>query len=98
MAVQKDPEGNEARFLKRHADLSGKRVLEVGCGDGRLTWKYARTAAQVVGIDLEHEELRIAVIDRPSDLEGRSLFAQADAARLPFDRESFDFVLFSWSF
>jgi 2-polyprenyl-6-hydroxyphenyl methylase/3-demethylubiquinone-9 3-methyltransferase len=98
MTVQKDPEGNEVRFLQRHANVDGKRVLEIGCGDGRLTWKYATTAAQVVGIDLEREELRIAVIDRPSDLEARTLIAQADATRLPFQKESFDFVLFSWSF
>jgi ubiquinone/menaquinone biosynthesis C-methylase UbiE len=98
MTTQKDPEANELKFLNKHADFRGKRVLEIGCGDGRLTWKYAGSASQVAGIDVERDELRIAAIDRPSDLVQSSVLALADAVKLPFATDLFDFVLFSWSF
>ena len=47
----KDPEGAEVEALAALAVFSGKRVLEVGCGDGRLTWLYAHEAASVLGCE-----------------------------------------------
>ena len=49
MRLQKDPEGNEKKYLHQFADLKEKRVLEVGCGEGRLTWKYAGASSLTVG-------------------------------------------------
>jgi ubiquinone/menaquinone biosynthesis C-methylase UbiE len=98
MAVQKDPEQNETKHLRRHADLSGKRILEVGSGDGRLTWRYAQVAGHVTGIDVDWDGLRVASIERASDLEHRAAFAQADLIHLPFAKEAFDTVLLAWSF
>lgn len=101
MTVQTDPEGTETKNLLRLADLTsagGKRVLEVGCGDGRLTWRYARMVSQVLGIDLQADDLRVAVIDRPADLSSRVGFARADALRLPVAAASFDLAIFAWSF
>jgi len=98
MTVEKDPEGTELAFLHKFADLRGQRVLEVGCGDGRLTFRYAEQAAFVAGIDLERDELRIAQLERGSALENALGLAQADSTRLPMLAASFDFVLFSWSF
>jgi len=37
MTIRVDPENNETRALFDLANLSGKHVLEIGCGDGRLT-------------------------------------------------------------
>ncbi len=98
MTVQIDPEGTELKFLRQFADFAGKRVLEIGCGDGRLTWRYARLAQRVTGIDLHADDLRIAMIDRPSDLALQVGFARADTVHLPFVAKSFDLALFSWSF
>ena len=100
MTTQIDPEGTETKLLLRHAGLAdgSKRVLEVGCGDGRLTWRYARMARQVVGIDLHEDDLRVALIDRPADLASRVQFARADAIHLPVARNSFDLAIFAWSF
>ena len=98
MTVQIDPEGTEIKYLRRHADFTGKRVLEIGCGDGRLTWRYAKSAKRVTGIDLLGDDLRIAAIDRPSDLERKILFARADSVHLPFALETFDIVILAWSF
>lgn len=97
MTVQKDPEGNETRRLHAYADFTGRRVLEVGCGDGRLTWKYAREARSVTAIDLEAQDLRLAIIDCPSDLRPRASFVRADSIQLPFHKEKFDIAILAWS-
>ncbi len=101
MTTQTDPEGTETRYLLGYADLaqrSSKRVLEVGCGDGRLTWRYAHAAMQVIGIDLHEDDLRVAIIDRPADLANRVSFARADALHLPLADHSCDLAIFAWSF
>ena len=97
MSLQKDPEGFEKKILLKYADFMDKRVLEVGCGEGRLTWKYAASARQVAGIDLEANDLRAACIDRSSDLENIVLFTCASALNIPFHHETFDIAILAWS-
>ena len=43
-----DPEGVHLAALRRLCDFRGRRVLELGCGDGRLTLGIARDAAHVL--------------------------------------------------
>jgi ubiquinone/menaquinone biosynthesis C-methylase UbiE len=97
MTVQKDPERNESRYLHQFADFKDKRVLEIGCGEGRLTWQYAKAARSTVGIDLDRDGLRIATFDRPSDLDTNVQFVQAKSEMLPFSKEKFDIALLAWS-
>ena len=98
MTVQIDPEATEIKALRRHCDLRGARVLELGCGDGRLTYHYAAAARTVAGIDLHRDDLRVALIDRPADARERVQFALADAIHLPFRSRCFDLAIFAWSF
>ena len=70
MTFHKDPQQNETKHLLQFANFPGKRVLEIGCGEGRLTWRYAAKPAMTVGIDPDRDALRVATIDRPSDLDG----------------------------
>ncbi len=98
MTVDKDPERNEAKQLGKYAQPEGKRVLEIGCGDGRLTWRYSAEARSVVGIDLTRDDLRVAVIECPADLRGKASFAQADSIHLPFPAGTFDLSILAWSF
>jgi ubiquinone/menaquinone biosynthesis C-methylase UbiE len=98
MAFQKDPEQKEAKYLHKFANLTGKRVLEIGCGEGRLTWRYAKAAAATFAIDSDKDALRVATIDRPSDLEEKVHFSNARAEWLPFAKETFDIALLAWSF
>ncbi len=51
MTVRTDPEGNETSALFDLVDIDDRRVLEIGCGDGRLTWRYADRTAHVTAID-----------------------------------------------
>ncbi len=98
MNVDKDPEGSEPKRLLDFIGPGPGRVLEIGSGDGRLTWRYAAAVGKVVGLDLERDDLRVARIERPSDLEARVMFAQADSTHLPAKDASFDLALFAWSF
>ncbi len=101
MTVQTDPEGTETKYLLRLADLTrggGERALEIGCGDGRLTWRYAKAVRHVLAVDLHADDLRVAVGDRPADLSNRVEFALADALHLPAPKAAFDLAIFAWSF
>ncbi|HEX8993524.1 MAG TPA: class I SAM-dependent methyltransferase [Anaerolineales bacterium] len=98
MTVQIDPEGIEPKYLQQFAEFDRRRVLEVGCGDGRLTWRYARRAGRVAGIDMHRDDLRVALIERPADLATTVHFTSADAVRLPFSAQTFDLAIFAWSF
>ncbi|HLA08811.1 MAG TPA: class I SAM-dependent methyltransferase [Anaerolineales bacterium] len=95
----RDPERNEIKLLEKFAGFSGARqsVLEIGCGDGRLTWQYAGAADRVVGVEILMDDLRVAKIDRPSDLAEKAVFVNADSIYLPFANEVFDLAILSWS-
>jgi len=47
-------------WIDRLAPLSGKDVLDVGCGGGILAESMARRGARVTGIDLSEKPLRVA--------------------------------------
>jgi ubiquinone/menaquinone biosynthesis C-methylase UbiE len=98
MTIQKDSERNETKYLHKFADFAGKRVLEIGCGEGRLTWQYALETHSTVGIDLDADALRVATIHRPSDLENKVYFSRAMSEQLPFPKQAFDIAILAWSF
>ena len=93
MATEIDPAGAEPRAILQAADFRNARVLEVGAGDGRLTFRYAERARSVVGIDMKGPEIRAAA--RRPDL--RLQFLCASATALPFAAERFEIVLLASS-
>ena len=50
------------KFITDVMDLSGRKVLDVGCGGGILTETLAKAGAQATGIDLSKESLEAAKI------------------------------------
>ncbi|QIK38014.1 bifunctional 2-polyprenyl-6-hydroxyphenol methylase/3-demethylubiquinol 3-O-methyltransferase UbiG [Caldichromatium japonicum] len=80
-------------YIQRGAGgLTGKRVLDVGCGGGILAEGLAQRGAQVVGIDLGEMPLRIAELHRLEsgvEVEYRRIAVEALAAEQP---ASFDVV------
>ena len=97
MSLQKDPEGFEKKILHQYADFTNARVLEIGCGEGRLTWKYAAASNLTVGIDPDHDALRVARADSPHDLRKHIYFVRASADHLPFAKETYDLAVLAWS-
>ena len=47
-------------YIDRAVSLSGKRILDVGCGGGILSESMARRGARVLGIDLSRAVLEVA--------------------------------------
>ena len=104
MPIRLDPEGTEtAVLLDFVGNLAGKHVLEVGCGDGRLTWRYADQAAHVIALDPNPDDIALAIKSLPPRLRDRVEFQvgtiQAFAApeALPAHVTRFDIVILSWS-
>jgi ubiquinone/menaquinone biosynthesis C-methylase UbiE len=97
MTFQKDAEQYEIKALRGLVDFKNQRVLEVGCGEGRLTWLYAHLAKQVVGIDPDPDAVRVANYDMLDNLRKTTVFACASSLHLPFPHEKFDIALLSWS-
>src|SRR5436309_9912840 len=67
-----------------------KRVLDVGCGDGRHVVEAARRGAIAVGIDYDAGELRKT---RARCSDHRVTLIVADAAHLPFANGAFHAVI-----
>lgn len=99
MSIRIDPEKNESRALFELVDLAGRRVLEIGCGDGRLTWRYADRAARVTAIDPSSEAIGRAREDMPEELREHVEFRAAafDDFAASSAPSRFDLVVLSWS-
>jgi ubiquinone/menaquinone biosynthesis C-methylase UbiE len=92
-----DPEGAHLAALCRLADFRDQRVLEVGCGDGRLTLGIAAQAADVFAFDPDAEAVGRARRFLPRDLAERVSYQVASAKEIEIEPHSFDLVVFSWS-
>ncbi len=91
-----DPEGAEVSHFVTTCQPHGKKVLEIGCGQGSLTWRYAGMADLVAGIDPANSELRRAKDNQPASGKQISLVC-AKGETLPFRSQFFDIVLFASS-
>lgn len=60
------------------ADLTGKRVLDAGCGVGQISAELARRGAQVTAVDLSPNLLEVARDRVPAELLGRIDFRAGD--------------------
>ena len=99
MTVRLDPENNESKALFEMEDFEGKQVLEIGSGDGRVTWLYADRAKQVTVVEPFTPSIDQAKEDLPSELASRIDFnneAFLDFAAHTED-ESYDTAILSWS-
>jgi 2-polyprenyl-3-methyl-5-hydroxy-6-metoxy-1,4-benzoquinol methylase len=92
-----DPEGAHLAALRRLADFDGRDVLELGCGDGRLTVGIAADAASVLAFDPDADAVDKARRSLPSDLAERVAYRVASGAEIEIQPTSFDLVVFSWS-
>lgn len=97
MHQQRDPEQTEIRMLRDFADLEGKHILEIGSGDGRLTWRYARFAGRVTALETNAAVVAQAKKLRPADLEAKVALICSQAEQLPFSKQTFDGAIFAWS-
>src|SRR5262249_15935793 len=66
-----------------------ERVLDLGCGDGKITVEIARRVPRgsVVGVDASHAMIAFAAQKFPATTYANLTFRGADAAPLPFAEE-----------
>lgn len=77
-----------AEFL---GDLHGKRVIEYGCGLGKLTVLLARSGAEVTAFDLSEQSLEVARRRaQMTRVDDTITFVAAPGEALPFEDASFD--------
>ena len=75
----RDAQGVEPAAIAEVADLEGARVLEVGCGDGRLTRFTAARAREVYAFDPDGDRVRTAEAALATELLKRVSFGVHDA-------------------
>jgi ubiquinone/menaquinone biosynthesis C-methylase UbiE len=79
-------------YYSAHIDFSGKRVLDVGCGQGKKTIYYSDRCMRATGIDINKSSIKTAcefAREHKKDID----FLVADGLCLPFKRNSFDLVI-----
>lgn len=92
-----DPEGAHLAALHRLCDFRDQRVLELGCGEGRLTVPIARNAAHVLAFDTDADAVERARQSLPTELEERVTYRVASGKEVEIERHAFELALFSWS-
>lgn len=98
--VSKDTYSNQKLYEKRMASRlgvgRGQRVLDIGCGRGRVAHLVAtETGASVVGINIDKDQLASAREFAAASGMDRVSFIEANYnEQLPFEDESFDAVYY----
>ena len=83
-------------MFKKAGDITGKRVCDVGCGTGEISFMAAKRAGpegEVIGVDitpgmLEMARRKMAELDLPKDVD----FRVGDALAMDFGDNEFDLV------
>lgn len=93
-----DPENKEIEYLLNFDLLHGKSILEVGCGTGRLTFQIASYCKNCIGIDIDERVVQFAIKEKKKSNVQNIDFKVDHAETLSFENETFDLVIFAWSF
>ena len=94
---KRDESGVETTEIADLVSLDGKRVLDVGCGEGRLTTFAAERASSVYAFDPNLDNVSKARAALTNEQRRRVRFAVHDAEALDLPRERFDVALCGWS-
>jgi 2-polyprenyl-3-methyl-5-hydroxy-6-metoxy-1,4-benzoquinol methylase len=97
VTVSLDPEQAETRVINQLIGFAGADVLDVGCGDGRMTWRFAGLARSVLGLDPEAHSVEAARASAPPELREKVAFQVADITTVALPHAAFDVVVLSWS-
>lgn len=97
MALAFDPEGVETQIIHRLIDFRDKNVLEIGCGDGRMTWRFADHAKSITALDPDEVMIAAAREHTPPKLRSIVSFRVADIAVAELPEGIYDVAVFSGS-
>jgi 2-polyprenyl-6-hydroxyphenyl methylase/3-demethylubiquinone-9 3-methyltransferase len=97
MSLRIDPEKNEIRALKQITHWRDKRVLEIGCGSGRLTLRLAGLGANVEALDPGRKLIAAARKQLPARYSKQIRYTVGKAEGLKYSNESFELAVFAWA-
>lgn len=86
-----DPEEIEKKTIAELVQLENKQILEIGCGDGRITEFLIKPDNFIVGIDLDEEKVK----KTRAKFKGYH-FVAGDVKQFEF-QSKFDLIIFSMS-
>ena len=97
MGLRIDPDGVETRAIHGLIDFRGKDVIEIGCGDGRMTLRFAEHAKSVTALDTHGALIDSARERLPGELSSRVSFRVADVGAMDLQEDGYDVAVFSGS-
>lgn len=79
--------------LNQIENCMGKKILDIGCGDGALSYLLSQKEGFVIGVDDSDEAIMFAK-KKTKNIRNME-FIKASAYHLPFKRNCFDYVISS---
>ncbi len=80
-----------ADVLPSMIELKGKKVADIGCGEGSLTRLMTRHGASVIGVECSKEQLQRARAAKPA---GNEMYSEGRGEDLSFEDNKLDLVVF----
>lgn len=77
--------------------IAGQRILDLGSGTGRLVTLLRSHTSKIIGLDISHAMLKVAMDKLEHAGCGNWAVASADHRNIPFEDQSFDLVISGWS-
>ncbi|MFZ0680410.1 class I SAM-dependent methyltransferase [Candidatus Binatus sp.] len=84
---------NNPAFIEFAGDLSGKTVLDAGCGEGHNTRMFARRGARMTGVDLSPKMIEFARTEELREPLGIRYERASFTDLANFGKDSFDAVV-----
>ncbi|MCK4352719.1 class I SAM-dependent methyltransferase [candidate division WOR-3 bacterium] len=86
-------EVNNPAFFKFLGPIKGKKVLDLGCGEGYNTKILAKKGAKITGIDFSKELIKLTIDKEEKEKLGIKYYCQNAADLSIFKDNSFDVVV-----
>lgn len=81
-------------LLQALSPQQGEVILDVGCGDGAISYRIAKAGAQSVALDINERAMRLgSKLMKRIGISPQPIWILADGCKLPFKDESFDKVV-----
>ena len=90
--MEQDKEKIELKKIEELSELKDKEVLEIGCGDGRISSLLVKKVKKLTAIDPDEESIKKAKL-KIKDVD----FRVGSGENLDFENKSFDTVIFTFS-
>jgi len=89
-----DPENIEVKTIEKEVDIKNKKILEIGCGTGRITRQIAKKAKEVIAID--HNKEIIKYCKKKYKKLKNVNFLYEDIEKLKIKSQDFDIIISGW--